>query len=226
MRALRERRCKMRRNWKQLDGLQNKDAPKRKLYKGEKSKKNTNNRFCRPLEGAHGSKTLVQHYHAAADLVTGELPSVIDTFEQLFHKEGKWKNDWATQKYDEMVEVRSTQQEDEVSVSTIDNVHKPKDVNIMTQVLGSRSRYVKGLGPLPKLSIVGGPRATNISSKHNDDGEKIMALQQMIDAQNETIGEQQQTISEQQQKFDALLQHLQQVIPGFSFQPPPTGSST
>ncbi|XP_075482370.1 uncharacterized protein LOC142522719 [Primulina tabacum] len=245
MRAIRERRCKMRRHWKQLDGLQNKDAPKRKPYKGvsqddwnflcdyfgkkkqmEKSEKNTNNRFCRPLEGAHGSKTLVQHYHAAADPVTGELPSVIDTFEQLFHKGGKWKNDWASQKYAEMVEVRSTQPEGEVSVSTIDNVNKPKDVNIMTQVLGSRSRYVKGLGPLPKLSIVGGPRATNISSKHNDDGEKIMALQQMIDEQKQTIGEQQQTIGEQQQKFDALLQHLQQVIPGFSFQPPSTGSST
>ncbi|XP_073027927.1 uncharacterized protein [Primulina eburnea] len=151
MRALRERRCKIRRHWKQLDGLQNKDAPKRKLYKGvsqddwdflcdyfgkkkqmEKSEKNTNNQFCRPLEGAHGSKTLVQHYHAAADPVTGELPSVIDTFEQLFHKKGKWKNDWAAQKYAEMVEVRSTQQEDEVSVSATDNVHKPKDVNIMT----------------------------------------------------------------------------------------------
>ncbi|XP_075512680.1 uncharacterized protein LOC142548249 [Primulina tabacum] len=111
MREIRERRCKMRRHMKQLDGLQNKDAPKRKSYKGEKSEKNTNNRFCRPLEGAHGSKTLVQHYHAAADPVTGELPSVIDTFEQLFHKGGKWKNDWASQKYAEMVEVRSTQPE-------------------------------------------------------------------------------------------------------------------
>ncbi|XP_075488419.1 uncharacterized protein LOC142527490 [Primulina tabacum] len=141
----------MRRHWKQLDGLQNKDAPKRKPYKGvsqdywdflcdyfgkkkqmEKSEKNTNNRFCRPLEGAHGSKTLVQHYQAAADPVTGELPSVIDTFEQLFHKGEKWKNDRASQKYAEMVEVRSTHPEGEVSVSTIDIVNKPKDVNIMT----------------------------------------------------------------------------------------------
>ncbi|KAG6513487.1 hypothetical protein ZIOFF_023817 [Zingiber officinale] len=118
MRAIRERRCKMRRHWKQLDGLQNKDVPKRKPYKGvnqddwnflcdyfgkkeqmEQSEKNTNNRFCRPLEGAYGSKSLVQHYHAAADTVTGELPSMIDTFEQFFHKGGQWKNDWAAQKY-------------------------------------------------------------------------------------------------------------------------------
>lgn len=113
-----------------------------------------------------------------------------------------------------------------MSVSLVDNVHQPKDVNIMTQVLGSRSRYIKVLGPLPKLSTVGGSRATNISLKHNDDGEKIMDMQQMIDEQKQTIVEQQQTISEQQKKFDALLQQLQQVIPGFSFQPPSTGSST
>ncbi|XP_042395409.1 uncharacterized protein LOC121985815 [Zingiber officinale] len=91
MRAIREGRCKMRRHWKQLGGLGNKDSPKRKPYKGvsqddwdflcnyfgtkkqmEISEKNTNNRFNRPLEGAHGSKTLVQHYHTAADPVTGE----------------------------------------------------------------------------------------------------------------------------------------------------------
>lgn len=57
-----------------------------------------------------------------------------------------------------MVEVRSTQPQGEVSVSLVNNVHQPKDVDIMTQVLGSRSRYIKGLGPLPKLSIVGGSR--------------------------------------------------------------------
>ncbi|XP_042423876.1 uncharacterized protein LOC122011555 [Zingiber officinale] len=192
----------------------------------EQSEKNTNNRFCRPLEGAHGSKSLVQHYHTTADTVTGELPSMIDTFEQFFHKGGQWKNDWAAQKYAEMVEIRSTQLESEVSVSTIDNVRHPKDADIMTQVLGSRSRYIKGLGPLPKLSIAGGPRATNISSKYNDDGEKITAMQQMIDEQKQTICEQQKTIGEQQKRFDALLQQLQHVIPGFSFQPPSTSSST
>ncbi|KAG6526090.1 hypothetical protein ZIOFF_016067 [Zingiber officinale] len=99
MRAIREGRCKMRRHWKQLGGFGNKDSPKRKPYKGEISEKNTNNRFNRPLEGAHGSKTLVQHYHTAADPVTGELPSVIDTFEKFFHKGGQWKNDWAAQKH-------------------------------------------------------------------------------------------------------------------------------
>lgn len=98
---------------------------------------------------------------------------MIDTFEQLFHKGGEWKNDWAAQKYAEMVEVRLTQVEGEMYVSTVDNVHQPKDVSIMTQVLGSRSRYVKGLGPLPKLSVVGGPRATNIGLKHNDDGGRL-----------------------------------------------------
>ncbi|XP_042412301.1 uncharacterized protein LOC122001560 isoform X3 [Zingiber officinale] len=99
MRAIREGRCKMRRHWKQLGGFGNKDSPKRKPYKGEISEKNINNRFNRPLEGAHGSKTLVQHYHTAADPVTGELPSVIDTFEKFFHKGGQWKNDWAAQKH-------------------------------------------------------------------------------------------------------------------------------
>ncbi|XP_073123843.1 uncharacterized protein [Henckelia pumila] len=194
MRAIRERRCKMRRHWKQLNGLQNKDAPKRKPYNEEKFEKNTSNRFCRPLEGAHVSKTLVQHYHASANTATGELPSAIDTFEQFFHKGGQWKNDWAAQKHAEMVEVRSTQPEGEASDSTINNVHQPKDVDIMTQVLASRSRYVKGLGPLPKLSIVGGPRATNMNLKHNHGGEKIMAMQQMIDEQKQIIDEQQQTI--------------------------------
>ncbi|XP_073120394.1 uncharacterized protein [Henckelia pumila] len=210
MRTIRDRRCKMRRHWKQLDGLQNKDAPKRKPYKGvsqenwvflcdyfgkkeqmEISEKNTNNRFSRLLEGAHGSKTLVQHYHDDAD----------------------------------MIELRSTQLEGEVSASTVDNVHQPKDLNIMTQVLGSRSQYVKGLGPLPKLSVVGGARATNVNSKHCDDSGKIMSMQQMIDEKQHTISEQQKTISEHEQKFDAILQQLQQVIPGFSFQPPASSST-
>ncbi|KAG6490188.1 hypothetical protein ZIOFF_051473 [Zingiber officinale] len=65
MRAIREERSKMRRHWKQLGGLGTKDSPKRKSYKGEISEKNTNNWFNRPLEGAHGLKTLVQHYHTA-----------------------------------------------------------------------------------------------------------------------------------------------------------------
>ncbi|XP_042385812.1 uncharacterized protein LOC121977289 [Zingiber officinale] len=237
MRAIREGRCKMRRHWKQLGGLGNKDSPKRKPYKGvsqddwdflcnyfgtkkqmEISEKNTNNRFNRPLEGAHGSKTLVQHYHIAADPVTGELPSVVDTFEKFFHKGGQWKNDWAAQKHAEMVDLRLTQSESEEFTSTVDNVRQPKDVNIMTQVLGSRSRYVKGLGPLPKLSVVGGSRATNISSRHHDDYGKFTTMQKTIDEQNLTI-------REQHQKFEALLHQLQQVIPGFSFQPPPTCSS-
>ncbi|KAG6527403.1 hypothetical protein ZIOFF_009502 [Zingiber officinale] len=69
----------------------------------------------------------------------------------------------------------------------LDNVRQPKDVNIMTQVLGSRSRYVKGLSPLPKLSVVGGSRATNISSKHHDDYGKFATMKKTIDEQNLTI---------------------------------------
>ncbi|KAG6527462.1 hypothetical protein ZIOFF_009564 [Zingiber officinale] len=156
MRAIREGRCKMRRYWKQLGGLGNKDSPKRKPYKG-------------------------------ADPVTGELPSVVDTFEKFFHKGKQWKNDWAAQKHAEMVDLRLTQSESEEFTSTVDNVHQPKDVNIMTQVLGLRSRYVKGLGPLPKLSVVGGSRATNISSKHHDDYGKFTTMQKTIDEQNLTI---------------------------------------
>ncbi|KAG6527410.1 hypothetical protein ZIOFF_009509 [Zingiber officinale] len=69
----------------------------------------------------------------------------------------------------------------------LDNVGQPKDVNTMTQVLGSRSRYVKGLGPLPKLSVVGGFRATNISSKNHDDYGKFATMKKTIDEQNLTI---------------------------------------
>ncbi|KAG6503235.1 hypothetical protein ZIOFF_035546 [Zingiber officinale] len=82
----------------------------------------------------------------------------------------------------------------------------------MMQVLGSQFRYVKGLGPLPKLSIVGGSRVTNISSKHHDDYKKFATIQKTIDEQNLTI-------REQHKKFEELLHQLQQVIPGFSFQP-------
>ncbi|KAG6523572.1 hypothetical protein ZIOFF_013433 [Zingiber officinale] len=69
----------------------------------------------------------------------------------------------------------------------LDNVRKPKNDNIMTQVLGSRSRYVKGLGPLPKLSVVGGSRATKFSSKHHDDYGKFATMKKTIDEQNLTI---------------------------------------
>ncbi|KZV31141.1 hypothetical protein F511_11854 [Dorcoceras hygrometricum] len=134
-----------------------------------------------------------------ADPVTGELPSVIDTFEQLFHRGGQWKNDWAAQKHAEMIEFRSTQPESEVSVSVVDNMHQPKDVDIMTQVLGSRSRYVKGLGPLPKLSVVGGSKATNLRATCRDDSEKFSTMQKTID-------DQKQIIDEQHKKFEALLQ--------------------
>ncbi|KAG6482886.1 hypothetical protein ZIOFF_059525 [Zingiber officinale] len=118
----------------------------------------------------------------------------------------------------EMVDLRLTQSESEEFTSTVDNVRQPKDINIMMQVLGSWSHYVKGLGPLPKLSVVGGSRATNISSKYDDDYEKFATMQKTIDEQNLTI-------REQHQKFEALLHQLQQVIPGFSFQFPPTCSS-
>ncbi|KZV14263.1 hypothetical protein F511_43974 [Dorcoceras hygrometricum] len=86
----------------------------------------------------------------------------------------------------------------------------------MTDVLADLSGPIEiGEYSEPKLSVAGGSRATNLRLTCHDDSEKISTMQKTID-------EQKQIIDEQHKKFEALLQQLQQVIPGFSFHAPPT----
>ena len=102
-----------------------------------------------------------------------------------------------------------------------------KDADIMTQVLGSRSRYQKGVGQLPRLSKVGGVRALSSSSSTStavrEQAETIATLQQKIEQQNVELETLQMERQKSQHEMKALIHQLSQSIPGFVFQsPPPT----
>ncbi|KAM7468963.1 hypothetical protein LguiA_007146 [Lonicera macranthoides] len=257
MKALREWRYAMKCHWKKLGGEQNKEAPKRTPYKKvdpeqwkalcdffscEEQKtisaKNSHNRKQRPLEGGQGSKTIVAHVYDGVDLVTGELPSVIDTFQQLHCKGNRWRNEYAAEKHDAMTHMRASQPvESAGSVESGDEVAQPKDLEIMTQVLGPRSRHHKGYGSMPRLKAVGGSRATSSRSTYDDrEKDKIIAtLKEQVASQEEKVAGQAEQLAAQAEQLAAqnrrlnetneVLAQLQKFIPGFQFQPP-TGPSS
>lgn len=88
-----------------------------------------------------------------------------------------------------------------------DETTQPKDLNIMTEVLGSRSRYQKGYGALPRLKVVGGTRASlnnNNNRSRQEDQQEIASLKAKL-AQQEVMFSQ---IIAQQQTMVAQLQLL------------------
>ncbi|KAM7469781.1 hypothetical protein LguiA_007964 [Lonicera macranthoides] len=202
------------------------------------SAKNSHNRKQRPLEGGQGSKTIVAHVYDGVDLVTGELPSVIDTFQQLHCKGNRWRNEYAAEKHDAMTHMRASQPvESAGSVESGDEVAQPKDLEIMTQVLGPRSRHHKGYGSMPRLKAVGGSRATSSRSTYEDrEKDKIIAtLKEQVASQEEKVAGQAVQLAAQAEQLAAqnrrlnetneILAQLQKFIPGFQFQPP-TGPSS
>ncbi|KAM7481710.1 hypothetical protein LguiB_006293 [Lonicera macranthoides] len=145
MKAFREWRHVMKTHWKKLGGEQNSEAPKRTPYKK------------------------VDPDDWKVDPMTGELPSVIDTFQQLHCKGNTWRNEYAAEKHDAMIHMRASQPvESAGSVEPGEEVAQPKDLNIMTQVLGPRSRHHKGYGSIPRLKAVGGSRATSSRGTYQD----------------------------------------------------------
>ncbi|KAM7464339.1 hypothetical protein LguiA_032460 [Lonicera macranthoides] len=166
--------------------------------------------------------------------VTGELPSVIDTFQQLHCKGNTWRNEYVVEKHDlsfnkliggipstssdAMAHLRASQPvESAGSVESGDEVAQPKDLEIMTQVLGSRSRHHKGYGSMPRLKAVGGSRATSSRGTYQDhEKDKVIAtLKEQVASQAEQLASQAQQLA----AHTDVLAQLQKFIPGFQYQP-------
>ncbi|PON44409.1 hypothetical protein PanWU01x14_267170 [Parasponia andersonii] len=109
---------------------------------------------------------------------TGELMSQLDCFEERHFKNNSWRSEYTQQKHAEMIASREealTQAQAQAHEITdpVDPALSAKSVMgpisideyaIMTQSLGTRSRWQKRVGSLPRLKSVGGPRATSISN--------------------------------------------------------------
>ncbi|KAM7468357.1 hypothetical protein LguiB_015919 [Lonicera macranthoides] len=103
------------------------------------------------------------------------------------------------------------------SVESGDEVAQPKDLEIMTQVLGSRSRHYKGYGSMPRLKAVGGSRATSSRGTYQDhEKDKVIAtLKEQVASQAEQLASQAQQLA----AHTDVLAQLQKFIPGFQYQP-------
>lgn len=106
------------------------------------------------------------------------------------------------------------------------------DMDIVSDVLGSRSRHKKGFGSLPRLKAFGGKRArtsASINSMQQDHIDRIIKehgqLRQYTTAQHEFLVQQMQDMNEMKK----LFQQIQGLVPGLSVpehllsmvQPPP-----
>ena len=78
---------------------------------------------------------------------------------------------------DAMIHMRASEPvESAESVESGDEVAQPKDLDIMTQVLGPRSRQYKGYGSMPKLKLVGGSRTASSRGTYQDhEKDKVIA---------------------------------------------------
>ena len=127
------------------------------------------------------------------------------------------------------------------NASTMEPISQPNDMDIMTQVMGSRSRYIKGLGPLPKLSVVGGTRVSSSSSYHHVNAETIVELQEKLTSTKDELNSTKEELAKnkeelarnkdelarnnlalqnQTKRVDILFQRLSHFFPGFSFEDP------
>ncbi|KAM7461978.1 hypothetical protein LguiA_030099 [Lonicera macranthoides] len=89
---------------------------------------------------------------------------------------------------DAMAHLRASQPvESARSVESGDEVAQPKELEIMTQVLGSRSRHHKGYGSMQRLKVVGGSRATSSRGTYQDhEKDKVIAtLKEQVTSQAE-----------------------------------------
>ncbi|KAM7524794.1 hypothetical protein LguiA_014696 [Lonicera macranthoides] len=119
---------------------------------------------------------------------------------------------------DAMAHLRASQPiESAGSVESGDEVAQPKDLEIMTQVLGSRSRHHKGYGSMPRFKAVGGSRATSSRGTYQDhEKDKVIAtLKEQVASQAEQLASQAQQLA----AHTDVLAQLQKFIPGFQYQP-------
>jgi len=126
-----------------------------------------------------------------------------------------------------MIKIRDSQPvESAGSVESGEEVAQPKDLEIMTQVLGPRSRYHKGYGSMPRLKSVGGNRAASSrgTSQDREKDEIIAALKEQVATQAEQLATHQAMFESHQSMFA----QMQQFIPGSQYQAPtfPPGATS
>ncbi|KAB1217398.1 hypothetical protein CJ030_MR4G020923 [Morella rubra] len=104
----------------------------------ERSRINTTNRAKLKVHHTGGSRPFVWHRKKLQDPEIG-TPTAADLYSKTHHKKNGegWVSDVARENYEKMVEIQSQ--------STTES-GAPKDIDIFTQVLGTRSDYVRGLG--------------------------------------------------------------------------------
>ncbi|PON60655.1 hypothetical protein PanWU01x14_150730 [Parasponia andersonii] len=107
---------------------------------------------------------------------TGKLMSPIDYFEERHFKNNSWRNEYTQQKHmvawREEALTQAQAQAHEIAdlvdpTLSVESVVGPVAIDeyaIMTQSLGTRSRWQKEVSSLPRLKNVGGPKAASISN--------------------------------------------------------------
>ncbi|KAM6582386.1 hypothetical protein CsatB_009388 [Cannabis sativa] len=177
--------------------------------------------------GGWGSKPIVSHVVEGANPDTGELPTAVETFQKFHHKGNDWRNEFAQQAYEQMVEIAATQQaptEDEPEEPAVDPTQYPRDLPVMTQVLGERSRHLRGFGHLPRLKGVGAKRApaTHPSAQPTVTMEQYEALQKKVEEAEQTTQHTRQQYETQQlylRRFQDQFEYLSRAMPGFNLPP-------
>ncbi|PON80693.1 hypothetical protein PanWU01x14_002490 [Parasponia andersonii] len=151
------------------------------------------------------------------NLEIGEVMSPIDYFESYHHKPSGWRNKYIQEKHSKLRD----------GVSSVESVVGPEQVDefqIMSKALGTRSRWQKGLGALPRLKSIGGQRATSmgqqLAEKDAEHARRIDETQQQRakkEAENQCrLKETQQQLNEQNWILQTLIAKL-----GIEMPPPP-----
>jgi hypothetical protein len=94
----------------------------------------------------------------------------------------------------------------------------------MTQVLGERSRHLRGFGHLPRLKGVGAKRApaTHPSAPPTVTMEQYEALQKKVEEAEQTTQHTRQQYETQQlylRRFQDQFEYLSRAVPGFNLPP-------
>ncbi|XP_060971679.1 uncharacterized protein LOC133037918 [Cannabis sativa] len=189
--------------------------------------KNKESRGKMKFLGGWGSKPIVSHVVEGANPDTGELPTAVETFQKFHHKGNDWRNEFAQQAYEQMVEIAATQPaptEDEPEEPAVDPTQYPRDLPVMTQVLGERSRHLRGFGHLPRLKGVGAKRApaTHPSAQPTVTMEQYEALQKKVEEAEQTTQHTRQQYETQQlylRRFQDQFEYLSRAVPGFNLPP-------
>ena len=129
----------------------------------------------------------------------------------------------------EMTERRASQSTAPASSAAScvgDNVdgHFPPDMDIVTDVLGPRSRYKKGFGGLPRLKAIGAKRAASSSTSQMSrqlppEVDTILQQTQDIMLENQNLKKYTTKLESHQRRQDlllsALLKQVGELAPGF-----------